>query len=76
MTKQEQLQKIHDSFVNGQKRQAVGWIKEYGLYDFFSDYKEFLKDICPDTCNYQDMVISSFEYFTDATISYMRITNR
>lgn len=44
--KQEQLQTIHDSFINGQSKQAVRQIDEYGLYDFWTDYDQYLMQIC------------------------------
>jgi hypothetical protein len=61
------IETIHESLVNGQRRQMVEQIKEYGLYDFFSDYRDYLKDLYVD---------GGFGYFIDATISYHRITNR
>jgi hypothetical protein len=39
------IETIHESLVNGQRRQMVEQIKEYGLYDFFSDYRDYLKDL-------------------------------
>ena len=65
MTKR--ISKIHDSLVNGQRRQMVDQIDEYGLYDFFEDYREYLND------TEQGM---AFHYFQDAVISYHRIKNR
>ena len=62
------IETIHASLVNGQRRQMVDQIQEYGLYDFWADYRDFLKDVY----NAQD----ALSYFTDATISYFRITNR
>lgn len=32
---------IHESHVNGQRRQMVNQINEYSLYDFWTDYKNF-----------------------------------
>jgi hypothetical protein len=61
------IETIHESLVNGQRRQMVEQIKEYGLYDFFSDYRDYLKDLYAG---------GGFDYFADATISYHRITNR
>ena len=63
------IEKIHSSLVNGQRRQMVKQIKEYGEYDFFSDYKEFLE-------NFYVEAESCLAYFTDCVISYHRITNR
>ena len=65
----KELDEIHNSLINGQKRQMVDQINEYGLYDFFSDYKYFL------TAFYFDET-TVLKYFSDCVISYHRITNR
>ena len=31
----EKMESIHESFINGQGKQAVKQIKKYGEYDFF-----------------------------------------
>jgi len=62
------LTETHVSLINGQRRQMVNQIKEYGLYDFWADYKDFLHGLY--TAPF------AMEHFTDATISYFRITNR
>jgi len=59
------IETIHNSLVNGQRRQMVEQIDEYGLYDFWSDYAHYL------TTLYE--VNGFIGYFTDATISYHRI---
>ena len=61
------IETIHDSLVNGQRKQMVEQINEYGLYDFFADYHEYLFN------TYQDDH-ARYEYFASATISYHRIT--
>lgn len=66
---QMQIEKIHSSLENGQRKQAVKQIEEYGCYDFWPDYKDFLEDYC-----YSEH--DSYDYFTDLTISYFRIKNR
>jgi hypothetical protein len=59
------LEDIHNSLVNGQKKQMVEQIKEHGVYDFFSEYKIYLLDLyCEHT---------AFKYFSDAVISFHRI---
>ena len=65
----EKIIEIHESLVNGQRRQMVNQIDEYGLYDFWKDYLEYL---------YQRYVQETvvFGYFYDAVISYNRIKNR
>jgi hypothetical protein len=57
---------IHDSLENGNRRQMARQIKEYGQYDFWPDYKEYL------ALAYRH-VDSQHRWFTDATISFMRI---
>ncbi len=59
---------IHESLVNGNRQQMVEQIDSYGLYDFWADYKDYLR-------NMYDLKLA-LEYFTDATISYFRIKNR
>ena len=62
------IETIHESLVNGQRRQMVKQIEECVLYDFWEDYKEYLTGL------YDTQ--AAWGYFTDATISYFRITNR
>jgi hypothetical protein len=59
------IETIHESLVNGQRKQMVGQIDEYGLYDFWSDYRDYLDDIH-----------ANVGFFQDAVISYHRIKNR
>lgn len=61
------IEQIHESLINGQRQQMVEQINEYGLIDFFADYKNYLKDT-------EDG--QSLYYFQDVTISYFRIMNR
>ena len=63
------IETIHESLVNGQRKQMVKQIKEYGLYDFFSDYDGYLR-------NFYVEIESGHHYFVDAVVSYHRITNR
>ena len=67
MKQLEQMEDIHESLINGQRKQCVKKIDEYGNYDFWEDYKDFLDET---------YVNKGFEYFTDMTISYFRIKNR
>jgi hypothetical protein len=60
---------IHKSLINGQRKQMVEQIDEYGTYDFWTDYRDYLKNIYTN----KSAIIN---YFTDATVSYFRITNR
>ena len=61
----ETIEEIHNSLLNGQRKQMAAQIKEYGLYDFWADYKAFL-----------DHIGANIGYFQDAVISYHRIENR
>ena len=64
-----ELERIHESLLNGQRGQMVNQIQEYGGYDFWEDYRSYLKDVYLDTGSVMD-------YFSDAVISYFRIVNR
>lgn len=69
MTKNEQIENIHENLVNGNRQDCVKLIKAYGLYDFWSDYKVYLSDWSPNR-------LTDYDYFTDMVVSYFRITNR
>jgi len=66
--KHEEVETIHESLMNGQRRQMVNQIDEYGS-DFWKDYEDYLVQT-------YESKSSMMEYFTDATISYFRIKNR
>jgi hypothetical protein len=70
MTKTQQMEEIHESFVNGQGRQLVEQIDDYGLYDFWADYASFLHHLWGD--NHEECGAS----FEDITISYFRVKSR
>lgn len=59
------LETIHEGLVNGQRKQMVEQINEYGLHDFFADYLNYLNEIGENP-----------GVFADCVISYHRITNR
>lgn len=65
-----QISPIHDSLLNGQRAQMTEQIKEYGEYEFFADYLDYLKEWYPSN------IESVLDYFSDCTISYNRIKNR
>lgn len=66
--KQEQIEEIHESLINGQRKQMTSQIDEYGLYDFFADYDNYLREAFgPQT---------AYNYFSDAVISYHHNKNR
>ncbi len=56
---------IHEDIINGNRRDAVKGIDEYGD-NFFSEYAVYLKD----TYAYEH---SEYYYFRDAVLSYFRI---
>ena len=64
-----EIETIHESLVNGQRRQMVEQIDEYGLYDFWVDYGDYLTNL------YADFV-PRWTNYQDAVISYFRIKNR
>ena len=68
MTTQE-VEQIHLSLINGQRKQMVEQIDEGCLYEFFDKYRDYL-----------EMLYTSqeawYKYFTDCVISYHRIKNR
>jgi hypothetical protein len=66
MSKRTDIEKIHLSLVNGQRRQMVNQIDEYGVYDFWEDYKRYLAEAYVG-------IESRYSYFSDAAISYNRI---
>ena len=63
----ENINQIHDSFLNGQISQMVRQINEYGRNDFFSDYAQFLQNYSP---------FAGFEYYTKVTIYYHRTNTK
>jgi hypothetical protein len=69
MTQHQQINAIHESLVNGQRKQAVKQMQEYSFYDFFEDYLTYLKAL------YEDAEARE-KYILDAANSYFRITNR
>jgi len=68
MTKQDKIENIHENLINGNRKACVILINQYGLYDFWSDYRDYLSDICDKEQEYL--------FFQDMTISYFHITNR
>lgn len=65
----KKLEEIHESLVNGQRKQMVEQIDEYGLYDFWYDYETYLHELYVP-------IESQHTYFVDAVISYHRIKSR
>ena len=69
MKHRKQIESIHDSLINGQHRQMVEQIDEYGLYDVWFDLGSYLQELYVEPKSW-------FEYYTDAVQSYHRIKNR
>jgi len=70
MRNAEAINLIHDSLMNGQRRQMCDQIDEHFIpSDFWSLYLEFLRT----TYEEGESVLS---YFSDAVISYSRIRGR
>lgn len=65
--KRQQLEEIHNNFTNGNLKDMVLSIDRYGLEDVFSDYKEYLTDMFPDTP--KDVLY----YFSHTVTIYHRI---
>jgi hypothetical protein len=65
--KREQLQTIVESYINGNRRQMVEQIDEYGLYDFWADLRDYFSELAEKV---------EFRTFADMTICYFRIKNR
>lgn len=63
-----EIETIHESLVNGQREQMVRQIDEYGVEDFWPEYKSYLRELYG--------LSSAYDYFTDAAISYFRINKR
>jgi len=66
------IKEIHKSLVNGQRTQMVDQINDYGLYNFFSDYKYLLEE----RFYSREAEHNILTYFSDCVISYHRIMNR
>ena len=65
----DEIRAIHESLVNGQRKQMVQQINDYQSdYDIWSDYLSYLKELYS--------VQAQLNYFSDAVISYNRITNK
>lgn len=62
------IETIHESLANGQRKQMTKQINEYGLYDFFDDYAEYLYSMYN--------MDRAYTYLRDAVSSYHRNTNR
>jgi len=62
------LRTIWESWENGNRRQMVEQIDEYGLYDFWGHFRTYLMDL---GCGDRYLI----DVFTDMTISYFRIKN-
>ena len=66
------IETIHESLLNGQRKQIKNQINEYEgenvNNDFWAEYKSWLEDLY-----FPNTMRTAFEFFTDACISYHRI---
>lgn len=69
MNYDEKIREIHESLVNGQRRQMVEQIDEYGSYDFWKDYARYLSEVYLTKA-------AMFAHLSDAVISYHHISDR
>jgi len=63
-----EIENIHTNLINGNRTDCVRMINEYGLYDFWADYANYLEN--------EYNAVTCLKYFQDMTISFFRITNR
>ncbi len=70
------IEDIHNNLVNGNRRDMVKQIDEYGRYDFWSDYKDYLNQTYGRDEGGRGGQGNAWDYFTDACISYFRIKAR
>ena len=68
MDKYETLETIHESLVNGQRKQMAQQIDDSDIYDFWAEYNSYLQSLYG--------VSATHSYFVDAVVSYNRIKNR
>jgi len=66
--RQEQLEEIYNSLINGQLTQMTEQIDEYGLYDFFGDFEIYLGM----HTQYTSKILNDF---AKCVIAYHRITS-
>jgi hypothetical protein len=65
------IAQIHDSLINGQRRQMVDQIDEYGPMDFWPEYAEYVAAVCDTDDGWR-----AYEDLKDAVGSYFRIKGR
>jgi len=54
-TKEDRLNAIYDSYVNGQFTQMTNQLKDYGMYEVFEDMRRFLGGSYPS--HFSDSII-------------------
>jgi preprotein translocase subunit SecA len=68
-TQAEDMETIHDSNINGQLRQMANMIGDFGVYDFFLSYRDYLKELYTDDS-------ACLDYLNRAINAYIRETHR
>jgi len=69
--KQNILTNVHNNYVNGNKKDAIEDIVDYGVSDFFVDYKEYLEHIY----NIHDDMMNIYTQYTNVVNSFFVITD-
>ena len=70
MANESKIYDILNSLMNGQRKQMTKQIDEYGLYDFWEDFKNYLQETNLYSTDPQN------DWFADCVISYHRIKNQ
>lgn len=70
MSKRNKLIEIDNTYINGNLRDMVKLINEYGLYDFWADYYDFL------FTERESELSFKFYTYSEMVKSYHRITYR
>jgi hypothetical protein len=63
------LKEIHESLINGQRRQMADKIDQYGLYDVWDDLNRYVSELYA-------VPTMAMAAYVDIVISYHRIRNR
>ncbi len=69
MVKQKQIRNIYDNYLNGNLRECINLINEYGEYEFYSDFRNFLLNLFVNSGN-------AYMIFSEFVVSIMRVKNR
>lgn len=73
MTKQERLEVISESYINGQYKQMVEQIDEYSPADFFQDFLKYLDIVSATSSDGSMMAAFVLKHFSAIVIAYFKI---